>query len=183
MKSTLSLTTLIVSLVALPLSVTAQERAPLAMAATREAGRLDAIQFGDDPPESDWSPVVALASATNIVVTVRGSKPVRGPFVHADESALTVRTGRWQVIQTIAREDVQEIRTGPTGGRRALGFLVGVGGAFGGMLVGGTIGGAGSDAEDLGGVALGATAGLVGGAVLGYKAVTHTKGKLIYRMP
>jgi hypothetical protein len=98
--------------------------------------------------------------------------------VHSDRAH-----GRWQVVQTIARGDVQEIRTGPTRGRRALGFLVGVGGAFGGMVLGGTIGGAGSDAEDFGGVALGAAAGLVGGAVLGDKAITHTKGELIYRVP
>jgi hypothetical protein len=182
MKSTLSLT-LIVSMVASALPVTAQEQGLIARAATREAVRLAGVQRGDTPIESDWSPVVAIASGTNVVVTVRGSKPTRCTFVQADESALIVRTGRWQMVQIIARDDVQEIRTGPSGKRRALGLLAGVGGAVGGTMVGGTIGGLGSDDEDLRGVALGAMAGLVGGAVLGYRAVTHTKGDPIYRAP
>ena len=116
-------------------------------------------------------------------MTVRGSKPARCTFVQADESALIVRTGRWQVVQTIARGDVQEIRTGPSGRRRALGLLAGLGGAIGGAYVGVKVGSAGSDAEDLRGSSLGGMAGLVGGAVLGYRAVTRTKGDLIYSAP
>jgi hypothetical protein len=96
--------------------------------------------------------VVTITSDADVVVTVRGSKPARCTFVQADESALIVRAGRWQVVETIARGDVQQIRTGPSGKRRALGLLVGFGGAM-------------------------------GGAVLGYRAVTRTKGDLIYSAP
>src|SRR5262245_44952730 len=92
-------------------------------------------------PASDWSRVVTIPSDRRVVVTVRGSKPVRGTFVQANESALIVRTGRWQVIQTIARGDAQEVRTGPSGKRRALGVLVGVGGAMGGAVLGVAVGG------------------------------------------
>jgi hypothetical protein len=180
--STLS-RTLIVCLVTSAFPGTAQTQGVLARAATREAVRLTAVQVSETPTESGWSSVVAIASGTNVVVTVRGAKPTRCTFVQADESSLIVRTGRWQVVQMIARNDVQEIRTGSSGKRRALGLLVGAGGAIGGTVVGGTIGSLGSDAENVRGFALGAMAGLVGGAVLGYHAVTHTKGNLIYRAP
>ena len=182
MKSALSLT-LIMCLVASALPVTAQEKGPLARAVTREAVRLAAVQLGGTPAESNWSHVRGLAPGTEVIVTVRGSKFARCTFVQADESALIVRTGRWQVVQTIARGDVQEIKTGLSKKRRALGLLGGLGGAIGGAFVGGTVGGSGSDSENLGPYALGAMAGLVGGAILGYRAVTRTKGDLIYRAP
>jgi len=197
MKSVLSLT-LIVCLLESALPLTAQEQTertgPLAKAVTREAVRLAtagettsstaaAVQLGGKSARSDWARVVTITSDTDVVVTVRGSKPARCTFVQADESALIVRTGRWQVVQTIARGDVQEIRTGPSGRRRALGLLGGLGGAIGGAYVGVKVGSAGSDAEDLRGSSLGGMAGLVGGAVLGYRAVTRTKGDLIYSAP
>jgi hypothetical protein len=104
--------------------------------------------------------------------------------VQADESALIVRTGRWQVVQTIARGDVQEVRAGLSAGKRqALGLLGGLGGAIGGGAVGVKVGSAGSDGELNLGFALGAMVGTVGGAILGYRAVTRTRGDLIYSAP
>ena len=184
MKSILSLTS-IMCLVASALPVTAQEKGPLARAVTLASVRLAAEQSGGTPAESNWSRVRGLAPGTDVVVTVRGSKSARCTFVQADESALIVRTGRWQVVQTIARGDVREIRTGVSEKRRALGLLGGLGGAIGGAFVGAYVGGTvgGSDAENLGPMGVGMMAGVVGGAVLGYRAVTHTKGDLIYRAP
>jgi hypothetical protein len=100
--------------------------------------------------------------------------------VQADEDALFMQTGRWLVLETIARGDVAEIRMGPSGKRRALGLLVGVGGALGGAALGATVGSIGRDAEDLSGASIGGMAGLVGGAVLGYRAITRARGTLIY---
>ena len=184
MRSTLSLT-LIVCLVASALPVTAQERGPLARAVTRESVRLAAVQSGGTPADSNWSHVRGLAPGTDVVVTVRGSKFARCTFVQADESALIVRTGRWQVVQTIARGDVQEIRKGLSEKRRALGLLGGLGGTIGGAFVGAYVGGmvGGCDSENLRCMGAGMMAGVVGGAVLGYRAVTRTKGDLIYRAP
>ena len=130
---------------------------------------------------SDWSRVPIIASGTEVWVTVRGEKPVLSTFARADQSVLIVRTGRWQRVERMAQGDVQEIRAGPTRTRRALGLLGGVGGFFGGALAGGTVGGIGSESEELGGYVLGAMSGGVAGAVFGYKAVTHWKGDLIYR--
>lgn len=212
MRSALSMT-LIVCVVASALPLTAQEQTPvsfetpaiatppsttatgaIARAAMREAARLgtarkpvspglELVQPGDEPARSDWSRVVSIDSGEEVLLTVRRSKPARCIFVQADESALIVRTGRWQVVQTIARGDVQEIRTGRSGRRRALGLLGGlggaIGGAFGGALVGVMVGGC--DEENLGCIGVGMMAGVVGGSVLGYRAVSRTKGRLIYR--
>ena len=98
MKSALSLT-LIVCLVASALPAAAQEHTetrgsfdirgpaaqtmaerPLTRAAMREALRA----------RSDWSRVRKLAPGTEVVVTVRGSKPGKRSLVLADESDLTV---------------------------------------------------------------------------------------------
>ena len=98
MKSALSLT-LIVCLVASALPAAAQEQTetrgsfdirgpaaqtmaerPLTRAAMREALRA----------RSDWSRVRKLAPGTEVVVTVRGSKPGKRSLVLADESDLTV---------------------------------------------------------------------------------------------
>ena len=125
---------------------------------------------------SDWSRVPIIASGTKVWVTVRGEKPVLCTFVRADQAVLIVRTGRWQRVERMAQGDVQEIRAGPTRTRRALGLLGGVGGFFGAAWVGGTVGGIGSEPEELGGYVLGALSGGVVGAVFGYKAVTHWKG-------
>jgi len=81
----------------------------------------------------------------------------------------------------MAQAYIQEIRAGPTRTRRALGLLGGVGGFLGGALAGGTVGGIGSESDELGGYVLGAFFGGVGGAVFGYMAVTRRKGDLIYR--
>ena len=108
---------------------------------------------------SDWSRVPIIASGTEVWVTVRGEKPVLSTFARADQSVLIVRTGRWQRVERMAQGDVQEIRAGPTRTRRALGLLGGVGGFFGGALAGGTVGGIGSESEELGGYVLGAMSG------------------------
>src|SRR5687767_3745324 len=101
-----------------------------------------------------------MASGTDVILTARNLKPVRGTFVQADEYALIVRTGRWQVVETVARGDVQEIRDGRRSGkRRALGLLVGFGGFIGGAFVGGTLGGLGSEDDEIAGYLLGARAG------------------------
>jgi hypothetical protein len=159
-----------------------REEARLAAAGTPPAGQT-AVQSAGAPAASNWSRVVTVARGAAVVVIVRGSSPERGTFVQADEGALFMRTGRWQDVQTIARGDVLEIRTGPSRKRRALGLLVGVGGALGGMVVGMTVGSIGSDPEDLSGASIGGMAGLVGGAAVGYRAVTRTGGTLIYRAP
>jgi hypothetical protein len=148
---------------------------------------LSTAPVGAQVPTSDWARVVTIASGTAVVVTVQNSKPVRRRIVHADESTLTVLNPSTQVAEAVARGDVLEIRTEGrlSDRRRALGLLGGLGGAIGGAFVGGMVGGKliGGDGEDLGGVAVGMFAGVVGGAVLGYRAVTRTKGDLIYRAP
>ena len=187
MKSTPSLT-LIVCLVASALPVTAQEKGPLARAVTREAVRLAAVQSGGTPAESNWSRVRGLASGTDVVVTVQGSKPARRRMVQADESTLTVQNPSTQGVEAIAQGDVLEIRTEArrlSSKRKALGLLGGLGGVIGGAFVGAYVGKkvGGCDAENLGCMGVGMMAGVVGGAVLGYRAVTSTKGDLIYRAP
>ena len=166
---------------------------PIARAVMREAARLaaagappagqTAIQPAGAPGASNWSRVVTVARGAAVVVTVRGAKPARGTFVQADEGALFMHSGRWPVLQTIARGEVLEVRMGPSSRRRALGLLVGVGGAVGGAVVGAAVGGRGSDPEDLRGSSIGGMAGLVGGAVLGYRGITRARGTLIYRAP
>jgi len=143
---------------------------------------------GAQAPTSDWARVVSIPSGTAVVVTVQTSKPVRRRMVQADESTLTVLNPRTQVAEDIARSDVLEIRTETklSDGRKALGLLGGLGGAIGGAFVGGMAGVkllGGRSGEDLRGLGVGMMAGMVGGSVLGYRAVTRTKGDLIYRAP
>ena len=185
MKSALSLT-LIVCLVASAIPAAAQGPGPIAESITRNAVRLAAdraSQEASGSAESNWSRVVTVASGAEVLVTVRDSKPLRCTFVQAEESALIVRTGRWQVVQTIARGGVQEIRTGRSRGRRALGFLGALGGFFGGAFVGSRTVVGGCEASNVACSGVGIMAVAVGGALLGYRAITHTKGDLIYRAP
>lgn len=200
MKSALLLT-LIVSLAGSAMPLAAQEEvrtelSPLARSIVREASRLaldsmalgvEAVQQSGNPGDSNWSRVRGLAPGTDVVVTVRGRKPDRRRIVQADESTLTVLSRSTQVVEVLARGDVLEIWTEGrlSEKRQALGLVGGLGGAIGGAFVGAYVGGmvGGSDAENLGPMGVGMMAGVVGGAVLGYRAITHTKGDLIYRTP
>ena len=104
-------------LVASGLPLTAQER-------TETGGPL---AKGGTFSRSDWARVVAIASDTDVVVTVQGSKPVRRRIVYADEFTLTVMNPRTHVAEAIARAGVLEIRMGErrlSGRRRALARII-----------------------------------------------------------
>ena len=152
MKSALSLA-LIAGFATMALPVAAQEPAatrevfdlrhglasqgpagPLARAVTREAVRLaadgaspaaEAVQAGKRSGTSDWSRVGTLARGTEIIVTVKGSTPVRRYLIAADESGLTILNLAAVGLQfTAARvlrdmashhpEDLQAAQTGKT---------------------------------------------------------------------
>lgn len=142
MKSALSLT-LIGCFVASALPVAAQEptvtrgsldlrrglasqgpAGPLARAVTREAVRLaadgasasaEAVPAGNTPGTSDWSRVRKLARGKEIILTVKGSTPVRRYLIAADESGLTLGDRKvadlGRGVENIARTDVAKIET------------------------------------------------------------------------
>jgi hypothetical protein len=65
--------------------------APLAgCATTRGPRQISAVPSGGSRPLENWSRVSELAPATEVVVTVRGSRPGVRYFVLADEFSLTV---------------------------------------------------------------------------------------------
>src|ERR1700686_1630425 len=93
MKSTLSLM-LIASLAASALPVAAQDRiaatsGPIAVAVNRAAVRLAAEQQ-TEAPDVSWSRVRALPPGAEVIVTRKGTPPVKRYFVAADASDLTV---------------------------------------------------------------------------------------------
>jgi hypothetical protein len=130
---------------------------------------------------SDWARVVAIAPGATVVVTVKNATPVRLRIVQADEFALTVVNPRTQRAEAIARGEVLDAR--PSDKRRALGLLGGLGGAIVGALFGGMAGSAFCRSENLSCMMVGMNVGMVGGAVVGNRAVTRTKGDVIYRAP
>jgi hypothetical protein len=122
LKSALSLT-LIVCLFGSALPVTAQEQTetsgsfdlggpvapataagPLARAVMRQAVRLAAVQSGGTSAESNWSRVRKLASGTEIIVTVKGSRPTNRYFLAGDESELMVLNVADPALPVAARD-------------------------------------------------------------------------------
>ena len=205
MKATLYFV-LIVGLVGAAVPVTAQGQGPLALAFTREANavRLASAQSGGTTDESSWSHVRALQARTDVVVTIRGSKPETRQIVEADDSTLTLSDtkSRWfpgsrarrnqdPVVESIAREDVLEIRFSGSVSkkRRAGGILAAIAGAYAGGAAGFLVALATVpddapvlDPSPLGGVAI--VGGAVAGGWLAYRAVMpSTQGDLIYRAP
>jgi hypothetical protein len=94
MKSALSLI-LITSLGASALPVVAQDRmaatsGPIASAITRAAVQLAAADHPTKAPDPNWSRVRALAPGAEVIVTLKGTLPVKRYFVTADGSDLTV---------------------------------------------------------------------------------------------
>jgi hypothetical protein len=118
------------------------------------------------------------------MVTVKGSRPVRSPFVRADESGLWVKTfDRDRTLMSIARVDVVEIRqVNKLGHPARKGALIGLAaGSVIPLIVGVNCSGpecasaVGSTFAFYGGI------GAAVGALIG--AVAHKTEKMIYRAP
>ena len=90
-----------------------------------------------------------------------------------------------QVVHTIARNEVADIRTVSIHGSKVRAALWGVGGYFAGGMAGGAIGGA--VGRGIGGafiaVTVGAPVGIVLGAIHGYRKSIHKTEDVIYRAP
>jgi hypothetical protein len=95
---------------------------------------------------------------------------------------------RGQVIETIARDDVAEIKTRRKG-RGVWGHLGPLGGYFVGALSGGVVAGiacqaaAGRDRCDSGAFLIGALGGGIAGGVYGFRAANRETEDVIYRAP
>jgi hypothetical protein len=94
MKSALSLI-LITALGVSALPVAAQDRmastsGPIAAVITRAAVQLAAADHPTQAPDPHWSRVRALAPGAEVIVTRKGTLPVKRYFVAADSSDLTV---------------------------------------------------------------------------------------------
>jgi len=207
MKSAISLA-LVVCVVASALPVTAQEPVadgPIARSIAHETATLAAAQQNQSA-DAEWSRVQNLAPGTEVVLTVKGSQPDRWYVVQADESELTVRkvAGLGSLVEKIARTDVVEIRTIRTRGsvpRAALwatgGYFVGgMAGGLAGAMVGGAVGcsigecragkpniPAGVGVGLLSGIVVGASFGVIKGAVHGYRSHKTVVEEIIYRAP
>jgi len=161
-----------------------QTREHIEGAITRDAVRHGA-ERANEPADRSWSNVRKLAPDTEVIVTVKGSRPVRRSLVRADESELWVKAiDLDQVLMPIARGDVVEIRQiNKPGHPVRKGVLIGLTAGTGvGLLRTASCGGS---TECLGyGAYFSALFGGIGagvGAIIG--AATHQTEEIIYFAP
>ena len=166
-----------------PLMPHEQTRGHIEGAITRDAVRLGA-QRANEPADRSWSNLRKLAPDTEVIVTVKGSRPVRRSVVRADEFELWVKAiDLDQVLMPIARADVVEIRQiNKPGHPVRKGALIGAGAGAGiGLLW--TASCRGTECWGYGAVfsALFGGIGAGVGAIIG--AATHKTEEIIYFAP